>query len=70
LRETLKAAGIELLYRVAAEAISAAIHRLHEKKRFSEVENLFDQLNSYVSAETITLPYVPRLYTRVYTDLT
>ncbi len=52
---------------VAAEAISAATRRLHEKKRLSEVENLFEQLNSYVSAETMTwiLPDVPRLYPEI-----
>jgi len=50
---------------VAAEATSAAIRRLHEKKRPSfEIENLFNQLNTYVSPDSITwiLPDVPRLY--------
>ncbi|HAI69907.1 MAG TPA: hypothetical protein DCM38_10800 [Gammaproteobacteria bacterium] len=69
LYETLKAAEIELLYFdcVAMEAISAATRRLHEKKRFSEMKTLFDQLNSYVYVETMTwiLPDVPRLYPEI-----
>jgi len=53
---------------VAAEATSAAIRRLHEKKRpLSEVEKLFSQLNTYVSPDSITwiLPDVPRLYPEI-----
>jgi len=52
---------------VAGETISAATRRLHEKKRFSEVEILFVQLNTYVSVETMTwiLPDVPRLYPEI-----
>lgn len=49
---------------VAAEAISAAVRRLHEKDRLAEVEALLDRLNAQVPLETITwiLPDVPRLY--------
>jgi predicted nucleic acid-binding protein len=53
---------------VVAEATSAAIRRLHEKKRpSSEVEKLFNQLNTYVSSDSITwiLPDVPRLYPEI-----
>jgi len=53
---------------VIAEATSAAIRRLHDKKRpSSEVEKLFNQLNTYVSPDNITwiLPDVPRLYSDI-----
>ncbi|MBN1877400.1 MAG: type II toxin-antitoxin system VapC family toxin [Anaerolineae bacterium] len=47
-----------------SEAISAAVRRLHEKKRGHEVVTLFTRLETLVPAELITwiLPDVPRLY--------
>lgn len=47
-----------------AEAISAAVRRLHEKKRSHEVAILFTRLEMLVPVELITwiLPDVPRLY--------
>jgi predicted nucleic acid-binding protein len=58
---------MELIYCVVTEALSAAVRRLHEKKRFSEVEALFNRLNIHVPPETITwiLPDVSRLYPEV-----
>jgi predicted nucleic acid-binding protein len=52
---------------VAAEALSAALRRLQEKKRLSEVETLFNQLNFHVSPDKMTwiLPDVPRLYSEI-----
>jgi predicted nucleic acid-binding protein len=67
LHQALDAAEMELIYCVVTEAISAAVRRLHEKKRFSEVEALFNRLNLHVPPETITwiLPDVSRLYPEV-----
>jgi len=66
LREALLATGAELLYFdcVAAEALSAAVRRLHEKGRSAEVESLVDRLNAQVPTGVITwiLPDVPDLY--------
>lgn len=66
LRDALLASHAELLYFdcVAAEAISAAARRLHEKGLMAEVETLLDRLDAQVPAETITwiLPDMPRLY--------
>ncbi len=52
---------------VAAEAISVAVRRLHEKKRSSEVQSLLDQLDAQAPNDTITwiLPDVPHLYPEV-----
>ncbi len=52
---------------VAAEAISVAARRLHEKKRSSEIKPLLDRLDAQVPDDTITwiLPDVPRLYPEV-----
>jgi predicted nucleic acid-binding protein len=52
---------------VAAEAISAAARRLHEKKRAAEVQGLLERLKIQVPRETLTwiLPDVPRLYPEV-----
>jgi predicted nucleic acid-binding protein len=49
---------------VAAEAVSAATRRLHEKGRSAEVQALLDRLNAQVSIEVLTwiLPDVPELY--------
>lgn len=69
LRDTLLGSGAELLYFdcVAAESISAAVRRLHEKGRLTEVGALLDRLESQVPDETITwiLPDVPHLYPEV-----
>ena len=69
LRDGLLASGAELFYFdcVAAEAISAAARRLHEKGRSAEVESLLDRLDAQVPGDTITwiLPDVPRLYPEV-----
>ncbi len=69
LRDKLLAAGNELIYFdcVAAEAISAAARRLHEKGRTADVKALLDRLNVQVPVETLTwiLPDVPRLYPAV-----
>ncbi|MDH7485445.1 MAG: PIN domain-containing protein [Anaerolineae bacterium] len=66
LREALLAIGAELLYFdcVAAEAVSAAVRRLHEKGRLPEVESLLHRLNTQVPAGVITwiLPDVPDPY--------
>ncbi len=52
---------------VAAETISVATRRLHEKGRSAEVELLLDRLDAQVPGETITwiLPDVPHLYSEV-----
>ena len=52
---------------VTSEAISVALRRLKEKKRLSEMETLFNQLNVYVPPDKITwiLPDVPRLYPEI-----
>ena len=49
---------------VAAEAISAATRRLHEKGRAAEVRALVDCLKVQVPLDTLTwiLPDVPKLY--------
>ena len=49
---------------VAAEAISAATRRLHEKGRAAEVHALVDCLKVQVPLDTLTwiLPDVPKLY--------
>jgi predicted nucleic acid-binding protein len=49
---------------VAAEAVSVAARRLHEKNLSAEVDTLLDRLNSQVPRATITwiLPDAPRLY--------
>jgi predicted nucleic acid-binding protein len=49
---------------VAAESVSAAARRLHEKGLSAEVETLLDRLNAQVPRDTITwiLPDAPRLY--------
>ena len=73
LRDELLAAGNKLIYFdcVAAEAISAAARRLHEKGRTADVKALLDRLNVQAPVETLTwiLPDVPRLYPAVL-DLT
>ncbi len=69
LRTALLAREAELVYFdcVAAEAISAATRRLHEKSRLADVDRLLDRLSDQVPAEAITwiLPDVPRLYPEV-----
>jgi len=52
---------------VAAEAVSAAARRLHEKGRSADVADLLDRLKTQVPIETITwiLPDAPRLYPKV-----
>ncbi len=52
---------------VAAEAVSAAVRRLHEKRLANEVDTLFKQLHAKVPVEQITwlLPDVPRLYEQI-----
>ena len=52
---------------VAAEAISAAARRLHEKGRTADVKALLERLNVQVPVKTLTwiLPDVPRLYLAV-----
>lgn len=66
LRDSLLAADAELLYFdcVAAEAVSTATRRLHEKKLAVGVADLINRLKVQVPTETITwiLPDVPRLY--------
>jgi predicted nucleic acid-binding protein len=66
LRQALLDAGNELLYFdcVVAEAVSAAVRRLHEKGRTSEVETLMDRLNAQAAPADITwiLPDVPHMY--------
>ena len=54
---------------VAAESISVAARRLHEKGLSTEVEALLDRLNDQVTSDAITwiLPDVPRLYPEVLT---
>ena len=54
---------------VAAEAISAAARRLHEKNLSAEVGALLDRLNNRVPPDTITwiLPDAPRLYAEALT---
>ena len=69
LRNTLLDRGDEMLYFdcVVAEAVSAAVRRLYEKKREQEVDSLLKRLNTYATVDTITwvLPDVPRLYAKV-----
>jgi len=64
--EAIKAAGHIGLFLdcVAAESISAATRRLHEKGRLAEVASLLDRLKVQVPGDTITwiLPDVPHLY--------
>ena len=52
---------------VAAEAISVAVRRLHEKKYTAEVGALLDQLNQRVPRKLITwiFPEVQRMYPTV-----
>jgi predicted nucleic acid-binding protein len=53
---------------VVAEAVSAAVRRLYEKKREHEVDSLLlKRLDTYATVDTITwvLPDVPRLYAKV-----
>jgi predicted nucleic acid-binding protein len=49
---------------VAAEAVSVTIRRLYEKDRLSDINILFNQLDTHVPPHTITwiLPDVSRLY--------
>lgn len=67
--EAIKTAGHVGLFLdcVAAEAISAAARRLHEKGRTADVKTLLDRLNVQAPVETLTwiLPDVPRLYPAV-----
>jgi predicted nucleic acid-binding protein len=67
--EAIKAGGHVGLFLdcVAAEAISAATRRLHEKGRLADVESLLDRLNAQVPSDAITwiLPDVPHLYPEV-----
>jgi predicted nucleic acid-binding protein len=69
LRQALLDAGNELLYFdcVVAEAVSAAVRRLHEKGRTSEVEMLMDRLDSQAAPADITwiLPDVPDMYPNI-----
>jgi len=66
LHDALLAANVDLLYFdcVAAEAISAAARRLHEKKLGTDVADLINNLKSQVPTETLTwiLPDAPRFY--------
>jgi predicted nucleic acid-binding protein len=66
LRQALLDAGSELFYFdcVVAEAVSAAVRRLHEKGRVSEVETLMDRLDTQAAPADITwiLPDVPNMY--------
>ena len=52
---------------VVAEAISAAVRRMYEKGRATEVASLMDRLNAQIPLDTITwiLPDVPRLYPQI-----
>jgi predicted nucleic acid-binding protein len=67
--DAIKANGHTGLYFdcVAAEAVSAAARRLHEKGRSADVADLLDRLKTQVPIETITwiLPDAPRLYPKV-----
>lgn len=67
--EAIKSAGHTSLYLdcVAAETISAAARRLHEKKMTADVADLIDRLQARVPADDITwvLPDAPRLYADV-----
>ena len=69
LRQSLLDADSELFYFdcVAAEAVSAAVRRLHEKQRQAEVEMLFERLATYVATDAITwiFPDAPRLYASI-----
>lgn len=49
---------------VTAEAVSAAVRRLHEKGRVTEVQALLERLEAQVPRDMLTwiLPDVPRLY--------
>ena len=66
LRDALLASGAEVLFFdcVAAEVISAAARRLHEKKLSAELARLFDALDAQVPPASITwiFPDSPRLY--------
>lgn len=52
---------------VAAEAISVAVRRLHEKKHVTEMDALLDQLNQRAPRKMITwiFPEVQRMYPTV-----
>jgi predicted nucleic acid-binding protein len=67
--EAIKAAGHVGVYFdcVAAESVSVAARRLHEKSLSTKVEALLDRLNDQVTSDAITwiLPDVPRLYPEV-----
>lgn len=67
--EAIKAAGgIGIFFDcVAAEAVSVAIRRLHEKGLIAKVQALLDRLNAQLPLDSITwiLPDVPRLYPQV-----
>jgi predicted nucleic acid-binding protein len=67
--EAVKAAGgIGVFFDcVAAEAVSAAVRRLHEKGLIAKVQALLDHLNAQLPLDSITwiLPDVPRLYPQV-----
>lgn len=67
--EAIKSAGHTGLFLdcVAAEAVSVAARRLHEKGRSTQVGALLNQLNAQVPGDNITwiLPDVPRLYPEV-----
>lgn len=66
LRQSLLDVGGELLYFdcVVAEAVSAAIRRLYEKRRQNAIDDLLQRLETFVPADMITwvLPDAPRLY--------
>ncbi len=66
LHDALLKAGVTPMYFdcVAAEAISAAIRRLHEKGRGVEAAAVIDRLYTLAPPPTLTwiLPDVPRLY--------
>ncbi len=67
--EAVKAAGcIGIFFDcVAAEAVSAAVRRLHEKGLTAEVQALLHRLNVQVPLDAVTwiLPDVPHLYPQV-----
>jgi predicted nucleic acid-binding protein len=67
--EAVQVAGHTAVYFdcIAAEAISAAVRRLYEKKLVAEVADLFEALESHVPLTTITwiLPDAPRLYAAI-----
>jgi predicted nucleic acid-binding protein len=69
LQDALLDAGVTPVYFdcVVAEAISAAVRRLHEKGRVAEVQALLDRLSAQVPRDMLTwiLPDVPRIYAQV-----